>query len=513
MEKSARFYYFLSASAGLVFLVGAAFFFKFTAEDAYITYRYAENLINLGALIFNQGEAINALTSPLHGMISALLFLFFKNTVLTNKLLSLLMLLGSVFLLWRRYKKYPEHQSAALILILASPYILLWTFGGLETVILLFFVTTVVVLADPSPSSTFDPKRLYIAFILAGFGFLTRFDSILFFAPVLLWAAIRSRSIKHVLLAGLAGAVIPLAWLLFSHSYYGDILPSSFYVKTPTLDNPNIFSRNRKYIIYNLVYTGLVPMMLLILLFPLKTGGKISSAIRHLTDTWGLYLGVLLELSYGLSMATKHMMFSFRYFVPYLPAVTILILDLLTRFSTQDQKLSDRKGVFPLLVKILLLALLTFQAYQIHYSYNVSVNGLSQVGEYRHLSVKSYIEFMKILEKEAFEIQQHWESTTGFGKRQPRIFTYAEGILPYTYRDSLIFGKLVSNQPKIGKDQKYLLASDYIQILSPRNGSIEEQLPEPATGFIEISSHIMVFDGEEEQFLVFFNPTPQLNQP
>jgi len=513
MEKSARFYYFLSASAMLVFLVGMAFFFNFTAEDAYITYRYSENLVNFHELVFNQGEAINALTSPMHGILSAALFLLFRNTVLTNKILSLFMLLGSAFLLWRRYKDYPEYRSAAIILILASPHILLWTFGGLETVILLFLVTLVIVLADTVPSASLEPKWLYAIFILAGFGFLTRFDSILFFAPFLSWAAVRSRSIKHVFFAGLLGALIPVAWLLFSQNYYGDIFPSSFYVKPPTLDNPSVFIRNRKYIAYNLIYTGIVPMLLFFLLFPVKPFKKISSVARHFASTWGLYLGVLLELSYGLSMATKHMMFSFRYFVPYLPAVVILILDLLVRLPTQDQKSFNHKGIFSVFAKAFLLALLAFQTYQIHYSYNVSVNGLSHVGEYSNLSVKSYIEFMKILKNEAFDIQHHWESTANFQGRQPRIYTYAEGILPYTYRNSFVFGKLVSNKPRIGKDQKYLLASDYIQILTPRNGTIEEQLPDPAIGYIPVSSYTMVFDGAEEQFLVFYNPTPQLNFP
>ena len=58
----------------VVFGIGIAFYFDFTADDAYIVYRHARNLVNKGALDFNIGEPINALTLPLHTFISAAMF-------------------------------------------------------------------------------------------------------------------------------------------------------------------------------------------------------------------------------------------------------------------------------------------------------------------------------------------------------------------------------------------------------------------------------------------------------
>lgn len=62
-----------------VLCIGVFLFFNFTAEDAYITCRYAENLVDGGALVFNNNERINALTSPLHALLSSLLFLVYYN--------------------------------------------------------------------------------------------------------------------------------------------------------------------------------------------------------------------------------------------------------------------------------------------------------------------------------------------------------------------------------------------------------------------------------------------------
>src|SRR6185295_11433244 len=124
------------------------FYFDFTAEDAYITYRYAENFVKLGSLVYNAGEPINAMTSPLHALLSAALFYTTGQTVLSNKILAMLLLFLSTLLVWYRFRAHPQWQFLALILVLMPPSLLLWTFGGLETPILLFLATVTVFLSD-----------------------------------------------------------------------------------------------------------------------------------------------------------------------------------------------------------------------------------------------------------------------------------------------------------------------------------------------------------------------------
>ncbi|MBN1811534.1 MAG: hypothetical protein JXA14_06845, partial [Anaerolineae bacterium] len=69
-----------------VFLVELILFFGFTADDAFIVARYAENLVRLGELVFNAGERVSALTSPLHAFINAFLYAAFGDTIVANKL-------------------------------------------------------------------------------------------------------------------------------------------------------------------------------------------------------------------------------------------------------------------------------------------------------------------------------------------------------------------------------------------------------------------------------------------
>ena len=226
-----KFYYGLQLLIFIIIGISVVFYFNFTAEDAYITYRYAENWVNIGSLVYNAGEPINAMTSPLHAVLSAALFFVTGNTVLGNKIISLVLLFLSALLVWYRYREQLHLQVLALILLF-PPSVLLWTFGGLETPILLFLATVTVILVLRPPPFTLNV--LCVIFFLAGLAFLTRYDSILFFLPVTLYAALKTRSIKHVGIALITAIILPLVWLFVSIYYYGDLLPTSFYVKTPT---------------------------------------------------------------------------------------------------------------------------------------------------------------------------------------------------------------------------------------------------------------------------------------
>jgi len=219
-----KFYYYLYLPILIIISISGILYFNFTAEDAYITYRYAENLVNSGSLVYNEGEPINAMTSPFHAILSAALFYTTGHTVLSNKIVALFLLLFSALLVWYRFRDQPQLQLLALVLMLMPPSVLLWTFGGLETPILLFLATSTVFLVDRT--TAFSLNLLCLVFLLAGLAFLTRYDSILFFLPIIVYAASKARSLKHVVIASIGAAILPVLWFTTSILYYGDLLPT-----------------------------------------------------------------------------------------------------------------------------------------------------------------------------------------------------------------------------------------------------------------------------------------------
>jgi arabinofuranosyltransferase len=498
-----KFYYGLQLLILVIIGISAVFYFNFTAEDAYITYRYAENWVNIGTLVYNEGEPINAMTSPLHAVLSAALFFVTGNTVLSNKIISSVLLLSSALFVWYRYREHLHLQALVLLLLIPS-CVLLWTFGGLETPILLFLATITVLLAlRPPPFSLY---LLCVIFLLTGLAFLTRYDSILFFLPLTLYVASKARSIKDVVTALTATAILPLAWLSISVYYYGDLLPTSFYVKTP---NGNFWGLifNGRYIASYLLFIGIIPVLALIFLMLVPKPRTMDVLYRHFKSIWWLYVGLLLNILYGLTMATHHMMFSFRFFVPYIPSTVILVADLL-RHSSETSEVDLSTGRPAYLFTGFLLSLTLFQIYQNAYTYNHSINGISSIGEYRALGIRDYVRYMQILRQEALDIEKHWEMSNGTSGRRPRIITYAAGMLPYTYRDSYVYEQLVSYRHCNKRYQQGLYA-DYIHILAPRQGQVDQQLPRSEDSYDLVSSYEMFFDGSMQKFLVYYNPNPQ----
>jgi hypothetical protein len=204
-------------------------------------------------------------------------------------------------------------------------------------------------------------------------------------------------------------------------------------------------------------------------------------------------------------MATHHMMFSFRFFVPYLPATIILIIDLLEQASeTREVSLSTGRPAY--LFTGFLVCLTLFQLYQNVYTYNRSVNGISLVGEYRALGIRDYVRFLQTLQQEARDIEQHWNTVAG--DRPPRILTYAAGMLPYTYTDSYIYEKLVSYR-HCHERYRQGLHADYIHMIAPRQGQVREQLPRSVDNYYLVSDYKVFFDGSMQEFLVYYNPNPE----
>ena len=499
-----KFYYYVHLPILIIVVISMIFYFNFTAEDAYITYRYAENLVNIGSLVFNEGEPINAMTSPFHAVLSAALFYTTGHTVLSNKIIALVLLLFSALLVWYRFRTHPQWQLLALVLLLMPPSVLLWTFGGLETPILLFLATVTVLSVDRMPP--FSLNWLCVVFLLAGLAFLTRYDSILFFLPVMVYAASKARSVRHVVIALIGAAILPIFWFAVSILYYGDLLPTSFYVKTPD-GNLGTLVYNGIYVAAYLLYVGIIPGLVLALVLLWSKHRTLPLFGGHFKSMWWLYLGLGLELLYGLTIATHHMMFSFRFFVPYLPSAVIIVVDLVRRASeTSAVDLSSRRTAS--LLTGFLLCLTLFQLYQNAYTYDHSVNGISSIGEYRSLGIRDYLSFMQILKQEAFDIEKHWDKIKGDQNRRPRIITYAAGMLPYTFRDSYIYEKLVSYRHCHQRHNQGLFA-DYVHILAPRLGPVDQQLPKPEDNYSLISSYEMFFDGSQQKFLVYYNPEPE----
>ena len=477
--------------AGFVALI--AIFFTFTAEDAWIVARYARNAVENGALVYNRGDYVNALTSPLDAMLRMPLHALSADPMLAHKLVAIALSAATLAIGIAVLK----HQALARLLFLAltalSAPFAVWTVGGLETPLLALLVTAFT-------ACLWAPRlRLYEAALLAGLAFLARHDSVLFTAPALLWA-VRDQPFRRWIAGGLIAAVLPLAWLVFAFIYFHDPLPTSFHIKGPDLATLTL-GYNAVYIADFLLQSGLV--LAAVAAYALAQGRLIVPPLRRLVRTRiGLWVGVGATLAYGLLVATAHMMFSFRLFMPYLPVLAMLVSSLFA--SAGDGAANAPRFTFAAAAGIAALQAM------LAYAMATSTLNPSRVGEYQYVGAGEYRTFIASLAQAADAIDSDWHTHSPEEPRPPRIATFAAGLLPWRLPQAYIFEDLVSWRRACFPDHRQNAAlADYVHLMTPWFGTLAEQLPGPADRWETIWQRTELFDGERQTWMVVRNRNPE----
>ena len=489
-----------------------AWFSSYTAEDAFIVYRYSENLIHGNGLVFNSSEFVSALTSPLHALLVSVLYGITNSSLWANRLFVLVLHFSATCYALQAVKDLPGKILFGLI-VWCSPFVIFWTAGGLETIYLSSFIT-IAFASTVKCLKHHSTKHQWIFSICLGLAFLTRYDSCLVTLPI--WFHVMFKqyqyfpkqfrySLATLLLPGL---LIACSWLVFSFNYYHDVFPTSVYHKPLQWDTQRAAVG---YMIQFGLFCGILPTLgwFIVDQFSRNKSKLLSTAIKTAKKHLGVSIGLSIFGCYASVTCLTHMMFSNRMLLPYLPATTLLLIDFLTRIN-HTSKTVWRGGRFgskswPIVVVLAI----TVQTTLFYYIDQVSVNP-GRYGEYTNLSRQSYITFIQTLDDQAAKISQHWRDSGKTG--QPQIHVYAAGILPYKLPQAKIVDwGLVSYRKKIHIDRVQtglLYSSDYIITLSPRHNRLRYQLQQEPDTLITVDETTINFDGSSETLGVYFNPTP-----
>jgi len=423
LNKEDKFIYLLY----VILLTALYFYFPFSAEDSYIVARYAYNFGTYGELAYNIEEPISALTSPFHAILEGLLYSLIKyDPVVIWKFFSVILLFLTIGIL-QSLLISKSQKTFFFISVALSSSILLWTVGGLETPLLMFLVSlfTLIFLKK----NTDNINALILLGILSGVIFLTRFDSAIFLLPISLYILWFNKDRLSNISAFLIPAIcIVLLWFVFSKLYYGHFMPTSFFAKKPGLSIQDIIAT-----LSGLLWTGALP----IAGYVLYQKNEFLSSSKNKIILIGLFFVIL----YMFTMANKHMMFSFRAFVPYLPIVFFILILLKKKIS-----------------KIAIALLLIFQLGSLYTTYNFGINyPVAELiereivpikykkyfhNQYALLTIPSYIEFMNSLHQQGVLINRDWKSRKIL--RKAIVLTYAEGVASYSGINNYYTGSLVT---------------------------------------------------------------------
>ena len=204
------------------------------ADDAYISYRYAQNLSLGYGLVFNPGERVEGYSNLLF-VLAAWLFLSAgvppASLYLAITLLNLIFAIGLVLTFYKLAVTELDETKASLgaLILSLSPVLWIWTSAGLEIplVVLLQILIWISVNSLEIRGSRFYAGIWIAATLLLC---LTRADGFVFPAISLVFLGFKSqRRLFFIFLFVLLLIVgILTAWRLL---YYGQLLPNTYYVK------------------------------------------------------------------------------------------------------------------------------------------------------------------------------------------------------------------------------------------------------------------------------------------
>jgi arabinofuranosyltransferase len=224
----------------LAVMIAHGYLYSFMCDDAYISFRYARNLIGGHGLVFNHGERVEGYSNLLWILQLAAAWKLGVRPEFASHALSWAYTGATLWLVLAMGLRTRLSAHRLLVAWLATAYLSIdrtfavWTTGGLETRSFTFFVLLGLYLfTTENPSVT----RLAAASIALGAAEYTRPEGSLFLALACAWLLVDECALRsHFDVKRVASGVVPGVLLVAGHFawrrvYYGDYLPNTYYAK------------------------------------------------------------------------------------------------------------------------------------------------------------------------------------------------------------------------------------------------------------------------------------------
>jgi hypothetical protein len=297
-------------------------------DDAYITFRYARNLIEGQGLVYNPGEAVLGTTTPLFSLIMAGLgaiggsqasypWMALLVSAAADSLTCLLLLrLG-------RTGGFEKAGLAAAFIWAVHPYAVTFAIGGMETSLFVFLLLAAGI-------AHLEQRRVPAA-LCAALALVTRPDAAILVGLLVLdrlWGILHRKEAWPGVAEGLA-FVLPLAaWYGFAWIYYGSPLPHSITAKMAAyrLGEHAAFIRLLQH--YSQPFmgnhlTGPAGVMLGLVIFPVLVLLGARPVLKKIPSAWPL---VLYPWFYLLVFSLPNPLIFRWYLTPPLPMYILIVL-------------------------------------------------------------------------------------------------------------------------------------------------------------------------------------------
>ncbi len=351
---------FLFISVAAVFIIHALYL-STIAEDAFISFRYAKNLAAGNGLVWNAGETpVEGYTNFLWILISSIILSAGLNLLIFSQVIGLFastILLIYVYLFCKRILGFNKYTSIlpSLFLAFSGPFAT-WATSGMETNFFTLFVFASFYHLifywqyQKTGSIIFSLFLIMIATLTRpeGFGIFLILVSFHLYHQ---FKETKSKGIHSSIIFILIFYIFPiLIYFFWRYSYFGYILPLTFYAKT----GGTVYQwlRGLKYLFF-FSFHFLVPLIPIVLVYlfikidHIKLSGIFKTKKSNTEiNIFSFKLCTILCLLYTfyIVLVGGDYMTMYRFFVPILPFIYLLIGIVLNSiikysFNTNKQKL------------------------------------------------------------------------------------------------------------------------------------------------------------------------------
>ncbi len=224
IKRQAVIVFFLAVAVRLVFHALTSF----TADDAFITFRYADNIAAGHGFVYNLGQQVMGTSTPLFTFILSTLSVLSVKPIVGALMIGLLCSGLTAVVIYRlaHLLRFTAWSFLPALLFILWPRSIVVDTCGMETA--LFGLMTIAAVY-------YHHRRLeYYALAAATMAAVTRYEG--FLLLVLLLVAVFWRDRRHFWSYLIIPALIVLPWLFFAFIYFGSIIPHSITAKLALYD-------------------------------------------------------------------------------------------------------------------------------------------------------------------------------------------------------------------------------------------------------------------------------------
>jgi hypothetical protein len=323
---------------------------SFVNDDAFISFRYAKNLVDGFGLVYNAGERVEGYTNFLWTIFIALGMKLHIDPVPFSATLGLIFYTCTLLLFIFSSWKHKDINSKYFFFIPLTALALsvhrdfnVYATSGLETSMFTFLVSLGFVLLLHSKKL----MSLFCAGIICVFMMMTRPDGAIFTAASIIYLILtRQRRIKEIFYFLLPSIIIFIPYWFWRYDYYGFFFPNTFYAKSIALP---YYTQGLK---YTLLYFGtyyspslLIPLIGIALYQRLPeiklTGIRNSFYKLRTTDSFkpillaSLFIGFYTLFIIRIGGDFMHA----RFFIPITPILFFIIEYFIVKVTTRNWNL------------------------------------------------------------------------------------------------------------------------------------------------------------------------------